>query len=48
MGAPGHCYWPKGEGAHDFDERTSLADYETCILTIAAFIADWCGMREIK
>jgi acetylornithine deacetylase len=46
MGVPGLCYGPKGEGAHGFDERTSLADLETCTLTIAAFIADWCGVRE--
>ncbi|MGG5819802.1 ArgE/DapE family deacylase [Falsiroseomonas sp. HW251] len=46
MGVPGLCYGPKGEGAHGFDERTSLADLKTCTLTIAAFIADWCGVRE--
>jgi acetylornithine deacetylase len=42
---PGLCYGPKGEMAHGFDERTSLADLKTCTLTIAAFIADWCGVR---
>lgn len=46
FGIPGLCYGPKGEGAHAFDERTSLADLRTCTLTIAAFIADWCGVRE--
>ena len=45
MGVPGLCYGPKGEGAHGFDERTSLADLKTCTLTIAAFMADWCGVR---
>lgn len=45
MGVPGLCYGPRGEGAHGFDERTSLADLQTCTLTIAAFIADWCGVR---
>lgn len=44
FGIPGLCYGPKGEGAHAFDERTSLADLRTCTLTIAAFIADWCGL----
>ncbi|MGG5886100.1 ArgE/DapE family deacylase [Falsiroseomonas sp. HC035] len=42
---PGLCYGPKGEMAHGFDERTSLEDLRTCTLTIAAFIADWCGVR---
>jgi acetylornithine deacetylase len=46
FGIPALCYGPKGEGAHGFDERTSLADLGTCTLTIAAFIADWCGLRE--
>jgi acetylornithine deacetylase len=45
MGVPGLCYGPRGEGAHGFDERTSLVDLQTCTLTIAAFIADWCGVR---
>lgn len=48
FGIPALCYGPKGEGAHAFDERTSLADLKTCTLTIAAFIADWCGVREIR
>jgi acetylornithine deacetylase len=46
MGVPALCYGPKGEGAHGFDERTSLADLQTCTLTLATFIADWCGVRE--
>lgn len=45
LGIPALCYGPKGEGAHAFDERTSLADLKTCTLTIAAFIAAWCGVR---
>lgn len=44
FGIPALCYGPKGEGAHGFDERTSLADLRCCTLTIAAFIADWCGL----
>ncbi len=44
---PGLCYGPKGEGAHAFDERTNLAQLETTTLSIAAFIADWCGVREV-
>lgn len=45
FGIPGLCYGPKGEGAHAFDERTSIEDLRSCTLTIAAFIADWCGLR---
>lgn len=41
---PGLCYGPKGEGAHAFDERTSIEDLRKCTLTIATFIANWCGL----
>ncbi|MFN6998982.1 MAG: ArgE/DapE family deacylase [Elioraea tepidiphila] len=44
FGIPALCYGPKGEGAHAFDERTSIEDLRRCTLTIAAFIADWCGL----
>jgi acetylornithine deacetylase len=43
-GIPDLCYRPKGEGAHAFDERTDLEELCRCTLTIAAFIADWCGV----
>ena len=46
FGIPGLCYGPKGEMAHGFDERTSLADLQSCTLTLAAFVADWCGVRD--
>ena len=46
FGIPALCYGPMGEGAHAFDERTSLPDLKACTLTIAAFIADWCGVRD--
>ena len=46
FGIPGLCYGPKGEGAHAFDERTSLAHLKQTTLSIAAFIAEWCGVRE--
>ena len=42
-GIPGLCYGPKGEGAHAFDERTSIEDLRRCTLTMVAFIADSCG-----
>jgi acetylornithine deacetylase len=48
MGVPALCYGPKGEGAHGFDERTSLPDLQACTVTIAAFIADWCGVRAAR
>ncbi len=44
---PALCYGPKGEGNHGFDERTSLADLRKCTLTMAAFIADWCGVVAV-
>lgn len=43
---PALCYGPKGEGNHGFDERTSIEDLRRCTLTIASFIADWCGVIE--
>ncbi len=42
---PGLCYGPKGEGAHAFDERTSIEELRKCTLTIANFISKWCGLR---
>jgi acetylornithine deacetylase len=42
---PALCYGPKGEGNHGFDERTSLEDLRRCTLTIAKFVADWCGVN---
>lgn len=47
FGFPGLCYGPRGEVAHGFDERTSIEDLRTCTKTIAAFIAEWCGLRPI-
>ena len=44
---PALCYGPKGEGAHAFDERTNLAELRTCTLTLASFIADWCGLEAL-
>jgi acetylornithine deacetylase len=45
---PGLCYGPKGEGAHAFDERTSIEDLRKCTRTMATFIADWCGLRAVS
>jgi acetylornithine deacetylase len=48
FGIPGLCYGPKGEGAHAFDERTDLDHLKQTTLSIAAFIADWCGARPME
>ncbi len=45
FGIPGLCYGPRGEGSHAFDERADLAHLKKTTLSIAAFIADWCGVR---
>ena len=46
FGIPGLCYGPKGEGAPPIDERTDHEHQRPTTLAIAAFIADWCGVRE--
>lgn len=43
---PALCYGPRGENHHGFDERGHLDTLRTTTLAIAAFIADWCGVRE--
>ncbi|WP_426959305.1 ArgE/DapE family deacylase [Muricoccus radiodurans] len=45
---PALCYGPRGEGAHAFDERTNLEALRQTTLSIAAFIADWCGVEEVS
>jgi acetylornithine deacetylase len=44
-GIPALCYGPKGEGAHAFDERAHLPSLKRNTVSIAAFIAEWCGTR---
>ncbi len=44
-GIPALCYGPKGEGAHAFDERAHLPSLKRNTLSIATFIAEWCGVR---
>ena len=46
FGIPGLCYGPKGEGAHAFDERTNLDHLRTTTLSMALFIAEWCGVED--
>jgi len=43
---PALCYGPGGEGNHGFDERTNLDLLRKTTLSMAAFIADWCGVEE--
>ncbi|TPG60434.1 ArgE/DapE family deacylase [Roseomonas nepalensis] len=43
---PALCYGPGGEGNHGFDERTNLDLLRKTTLSIAGFIADWCGVEE--
>jgi acetylornithine deacetylase len=45
---PALCYGPLGEGAHGFDEKTNLAFLKTTTLSIAGFIADWCGLKPLE
>lgn len=44
-GMPALCYGPGGQGAHAFDERVHLPTLRRTTLAIAAFIAEWCGVR---
>ncbi len=44
FGMPALCYGPRGEGIHGFDERAEIAFLRTTTLSIAAFVADWCGV----
>ena len=46
-GIPALCYGPKGEGAHAFDERAHLPSLKKNTLSIASFIAEWCGVRSL-
>ncbi|MDB5369099.1 MAG: acetylornithine deacetylase or succinyl-diaminopimelate desuccinylase [Roseomonas sp.] len=46
-GIPALCYGNIGEGAHAFDERTNLAALRQTTLSIATFVAEWCGLRSI-
>lgn len=44
---PALCYGPLGENHHGFDERGDLAFLKQTTLAVAAFIAAWCGVREV-
>ena len=40
-------YGASGTGNHGFDESVDLASIKTLTLTLAIFIADWCGTRPV-
>jgi acetylornithine deacetylase len=44
-GIPSLSYGATGSGSHGFDEAVDLASIKQLTLTIATFIADWCGTR---
>jgi acetylornithine deacetylase len=46
-GIPALCYGPYGVGPHAFDERVDLDSVRKTTLSIALFIAQWCGLRAV-
>ncbi len=44
-GIPSLAYGATGSGSHGFDEFVELDSIKQVTLTIATFIADWCGVR---
>lgn len=44
-GIPGLCMGPTGENIHAFNERVDLESLRRTTLTIAMFIAEWCGVE---
>ncbi|WP_257168331.1 ArgE/DapE family deacylase [Bradyrhizobium sp. SRS-191] len=45
-GIPALCYGPYGMGPHAFDERVDLDSVRKTTLSIAMFVAQWCGLRK--
>ena len=46
-GIPALCYGPYGVGPHAFDERVDLDSVRKTTLSIALFVAQWCGLRAM-
>ena len=44
-GIPSLSYGATGSGSHGFDEAVDLESIKHLTLTIASFVADWCGTR---
>jgi acetylornithine deacetylase len=46
-GIPALCYGPYGIGLHGFDERVELESVRKTTLSIALFVASWCGLSKL-
>jgi acetylornithine deacetylase len=46
-GIPSLVYGPVSEAIHGYDERVNIESVRRITKTIALFIAEWCGVREI-
>jgi acetylornithine deacetylase len=46
-GIPALCYGPYGIGPHAFDERVELESVRKTTLSIALFVASWCGLTRL-
>lgn len=47
-GIPSLSYGAAGSGNHGFDEAVDLQSIRKLTLTLASFIADWCGTRPVN
>lgn len=46
-GTPSLVYGPVSEAIHGYDERVSIESVRRVTKSIALFIAEWCGVREV-
>jgi len=46
-GIPALCYGPNGLGLHAFNEGVSLESLRNTTLSIALFVANWCGLKRL-
>jgi len=46
-GIPSLSYGATGSGSHGFDESVDLQSIKSLTVTIATFVADWCGTRAL-
>jgi acetylornithine deacetylase len=44
---PAFCYGPHAEKVHGFNERVGVQSIRDTTKTIAAFVADWCGVEPV-
>lgn len=45
---PALCYGPISENIHGVDERVSLASLKRITGAMALFVAEWCGLEDVK